>query len=180
MDVPLFVKSEFGKFYRDMFAQQVKKEDMRVVFLEYAWNMGWCDPCAADPLTADELRELGVHWGGGQAGRGDGASAGNQVYVTRLHLRYDAEHFPDDLVFQETRDTGNFQGRYVLRHPWTGETKCSAAERYWKGVRDRQEREATTLAALTGWDMAAIRGKIDFVAPGATEGGKWWDRLWPD
>ena len=39
-----------------MFAEQVKQEDMRAVFLEYAWDMGWCDPCAADPLSADELR----------------------------------------------------------------------------------------------------------------------------
>ena len=45
-----------------MFTEQVKKEDMRVVFLEYAWDMGWCDPCAANPLSSDELRQLGVHW----------------------------------------------------------------------------------------------------------------------
>jgi len=38
-----------------------------------------------------------------------------------MHLRYDAAHFPEDLVFQETGDRGNFQGRYVLRHPWTGD-----------------------------------------------------------
>ena len=24
--------------------------------LEYAWDMSWCDPCAADPLSADELK----------------------------------------------------------------------------------------------------------------------------
>jgi hypothetical protein len=27
-----------------MFSEQVKKEDMRVVFTEYAWDMNWCDP----------------------------------------------------------------------------------------------------------------------------------------
>src|SRR3989454_2986657 len=58
--IPLFVRDEFPRFYRDMFTQQVKKEDMRAVFLEYAWDMNWCDPCAADPLTPDELRQLGV------------------------------------------------------------------------------------------------------------------------
>ena len=35
---------------------------MRVVFLEYAWDMGWCDPCAADPLSSRELQDLGVFW----------------------------------------------------------------------------------------------------------------------
>ena len=26
-------------------------ETCATVFLEYAWDMGWCDPCAADPLS---------------------------------------------------------------------------------------------------------------------------------
>ena len=62
MDLPVFIKGEFGDFYRAMFDQQVQKENMRAVFLEYAWDMGWCDPCAADPLSAEELRQLGVFW----------------------------------------------------------------------------------------------------------------------
>ena len=47
--------------------------------------------------------------------------------MTRLHVRYDTAHFPEDLVFQETADRSNFQGRYVLRHEWTGEGSCEAA-----------------------------------------------------
>ena len=62
MDLPVYVKQEFGPFYKAMFAEQVKREDMRAVFLEYAWDMGWCDPCAADPLSNEELRKLGVSW----------------------------------------------------------------------------------------------------------------------
>ena len=38
----------------------------RAVFLEYAWDMKWCDPCAADPLSNDELRRLGVFWTDGE------------------------------------------------------------------------------------------------------------------
>ena len=56
-EVPLFVKDDFSDFYRDMFTKQVKKEDQRALFLEYAWDMGWCDPCAADPLSR-EVRRL--------------------------------------------------------------------------------------------------------------------------
>src|SRR5206468_3422925 len=104
-ELPLFVREEFPRFYRDMFARQVKKEDMRAVFLEYAWDMGWCDPCAAEPLTSDELRQLGVFWveatpGGpfipGPRGRRFPGGAVD-VFVTRLHVRYDAGHFPEDL-----------------------------------------------------------------------------------
>src|SRR5205823_3547316 len=59
MDLPLFVKAEFKDFYKAMFAEQVRKEDMRAVFLEYGWDMAWCDPCAADPLSPEELAKLG-------------------------------------------------------------------------------------------------------------------------
>jgi hypothetical protein len=62
MELPAYVKTKFRDFYRDMFEQQVKKADMRAVFTEYAWDMNWCAPCAADPLSADELRSLGVFW----------------------------------------------------------------------------------------------------------------------
>jgi len=54
-NIPAFVKDEFGQFYKDMFSTAVKKEDMRAVFLEYAWDMNWCDPCAADPFYSSAL-----------------------------------------------------------------------------------------------------------------------------
>ena len=64
MDLPVYLKDkgEFGRFYRAMFAREVENEGGRVLFLEYAWDMRWCDPCAANPLTTDELRNLGVFW----------------------------------------------------------------------------------------------------------------------
>jgi hypothetical protein len=68
MTVPEFVEDEFADFYRAMFDRQTNAENERAVFLEYAWDMGWCDPCAADPLSAGELRQLGVFWlGSGSA-----------------------------------------------------------------------------------------------------------------
>jgi hypothetical protein len=171
-DIPVFVKNEFGEFYKDMFTEQVRRENMRSVFLEYAWDMTWCDPCAADPLSHDELRELGVFWLG-DPGRG----APVDVFATRLHVRYDGEHFPEDLVFQETSDRENFQGRYVLRHPFQGEISCQEGEAYRRQVRDRQELEARTLASLTGWDLAEIRRKMSLggVTPPPRN---WWERIW--
>ena len=55
-------------------------------------------------------------------------SSAQNAYVSRLHVRYDAAHFPEDLVFQETGDRQNFQSRFVLRHPWRGESECDAAK----------------------------------------------------
>src|SRR5205807_9628312 len=159
MDLPIYIKDRFKDFYRDMFDRQVKKEDMRAVFLEYAWDMSWCDPCAADPLSTEELRSLGVFWldpdpAAGRSGRAQ------EAFITRLHVRYDAEHFPEDLVFQETADRSNFQGRYVLRHPFAGSLQCEAGRQYEQQLQQRHEREATTLASLTGWDVATVRGKM--------------------
>jgi hypothetical protein len=105
IDVPLYVKGEFGRFYTAMFDRAVERQDMRAVFLEYAWDMGWCDPCAAAPLTNKEVAELGARWiGGDDDTRFRGVRAGNGAYVTRLHLRYDAAHFPEDLALMETGD----------------------------------------------------------------------------
>lgn len=178
MDVPEFVQGEFAEFYRDMFARQVVSENERAVFLEYAWDMNWCDPCAADPLSQQELRSLGVFWVGGKGGSKVAAMPAQDVFVTRLHVRYDSEHFPEDLMFQETGDRQNYQGRYVIRRPWKGEASCDISD-YQAEVRERQEREAQQLANLTGWNIEDIRKKLPF--PEGTEGPNdepWWKRIW--
>jgi len=179
VEVPEFVQAEFADFYRDMFARQTEVENRRGVFLEYAWDMGWCDPCAADPLSPLELRGLGVYWIGksGDTAR-TAPGAARDVFVTRLHVRYDREHFPEDLVFQETGDRQNYQGRYVIRHPWKGEASCDTTA-YYQQLRDRQEREARQLANLTGWDIDDIRRRIKFPdLPQDEPPTPWWKRLW--
>ncbi len=172
-EVPLYVKEDFGDFYKALFSEQVRREQMRAVFLEYAWDMGWCDPCAADPLSREELRGLGVFW----LDEAPALSGGvGNVFLTRLHVRYDAEHFPEDLVFQQTADRQNFQGRYVLRHPFSGEIACDAGERYRQELERRREREAENLARLTGWSIERIRSRMNLPAPGPEK--RWWERIW--
>lgn len=147
VELPVSVKPRFADFYRAMFSEQVRKHDMSTVFTEYAWDMAWCDPCAADPLSNDQLKALGVWWIDGGAARG----GGSPVFLTRLHVRYDNAHFPEDLVFQQTGDRTNFQGRYILRHEWQGPVGCEAGAAYHASLPARRERQARTLAALTGW-----------------------------
>jgi hypothetical protein len=184
MDLPVFVKQEFPSFYRAMFSEQVRREKMSAVFTEYAWDMGWCDPCAADPLSRVELRQLGVFWldeagAPTPAGRPwPGLPSPQNVFVTRLHVRYDNAHFPEDLVFQETADRENFQARYVLRHPWSGPAACPAGERYRLQLLERQQREAETLASLTGWSMVDIKNKMALPPAPDAEPVRWWQRLW--
>jgi hypothetical protein len=174
MDLPLFVKAEFKDFYKAMFAEQVRREDMHAVFLEYAWNMSWCDPCAADPLSPEQLRKLGVRL----------ENDNRPTFVSRLHARYDATHFPEDLVFQETSNQDTFQGRYVLRHPFKGSSQCLEATRYDGDLNARREREAQNLAQLTGWKIEDIRRKAQTVkitdaAPTApAPPAPWYRRMW--
>jgi len=177
VEVPEFIKAEFGDFYRSMFDKQVMSENERAVFLEYAWDMNWCDPCAADPLTQQELRKLGVYWVGKQEAGRSAINQSQDVFVTRLHVRYDSEHFPEDLVFQETGDRQNYQGRYIIRRPWKGEASCDISQ-YQAEVRQRQEREAEQLANLTGWDIGDIRRKIPFPEDTASPKDPWWKRIW--
>ncbi|HYM04352.1 MAG TPA: DUF2330 domain-containing protein, partial [Stellaceae bacterium] len=161
VELPLYVQDRFGEFYKAAFERAVARRDMQAVFLEYAWDMGWCDPCAAEPLKNRELVELGARWIGSddeQPFRTVGAAG---AFVTRLHVRYDARHFPEDLALMETRDRENFQGRYVLRHPWPGAARCEAGDAYWDSLPTRYLRDANTLADLTGWDVAEIRARME-------------------
>ncbi len=180
-EVPEYVEEEFADFYRAMFENQTQKENGRAVFLEYAWDMAWCDPCAADPLSPKQLRQLGVFWipATGRIAPTSTMPPAQNVFVTRLHVSYDRDHFPEDLVFQETGERQNFQGRYVIRHPFTGQTNCNT-EQYQAQVNERQEREAQTLADLTGWDIDDLRQTIPFMAAAETDSDdrNWWQRLW--
>ncbi len=182
MTIPTYVRGEFTDFYKAMFDHQARKEGYRVVFTEYFWDMSWCDPCAADPLSFDELRAAGVFWlngdddESGSTGQSPRQVAAQPVMLTRLHVRYTPQTFPEDLMFQETGDRANFQARYVLRHPWRGSAHtCTEAGLYLASVARRQRREAQTLADLTGWELAGIHTRMESnpVAKRA-----WWEWIW--
>ena len=102
-----------------------------------------------------------------------------QVIFTRLHVRYSAATFPEDLMLQETQDTENFQVRYVLRHPWMGSAEsCSAAQSYFTTLRQRRQTEAMALADLTGWQLDEIYRKEGIDPAAMTKPAQWWQGLW--
>jgi hypothetical protein len=178
-NVPLFVKEEFKDVYRSAFQNAYNREGRNVVFREYAWNMGNCDPCSADPLTPEELRQAGVFWLDSQPQARPGGFAppwmSNNVFITRLHVRYTRDKFPEDLMFQETANQQNFQGRYVLTHPYKGDVSCPAGRQYRRSLPARFEKEAQTLAQLTGWNINDIRQKMNLLQPRPEQ---WWKKLW--
>lgn len=172
MDIPLYVKEEFSDFYRAMFQRAYEKEGMNAVFVEYAWNMAWCDPCSADPLTPEELRKAGVFWLDEQNG--------NNTFITRIHARYTRAKFPEDLTFQVTPSQDNYQGRYILRHPFEGKVTCDAGKQYMSALQKRKEQDAQTLANLTGWDISQIRKKMGMNQKPEKKEESWWDKIFSD
>jgi hypothetical protein len=186
-EIPVYVKTEFNDFYTSMFQTAYNREGRNVAFLEYGWNMANCDPCSADPLNQEELKQAGVFWldtPGDEStpmpfpmppGRRPIFLPSSGVFITRLHVRYTRDKFPEDLMFQETGNQEMFQGRYILRHPFNGETDCQAGREYRRSLPRRFEREAQTLARLTGWNIQDIRRKLpQFKA----ENLPWWQQLW--
>ncbi|HEY9876751.1 MAG TPA: DUF2330 domain-containing protein [Candidatus Obscuribacterales bacterium] len=168
-EIPVFVKNEFGDFYKSMFQTAYNREGKKAAFLEYAWDMGSCDPCSAQPLTPEELRQAGVFW--------LNPNSPSNVFISRLHVRYTRDKFPEDLMFQETSNRQSFQGRYILRHPFTGNSNCQAAQEYKRSLPQRFEREAQTLAKLTGWKVQDIRKKTNTIQ---TQETPFWRNIWSE
>ncbi|MEH1834731.1 MAG: DUF2330 domain-containing protein [Nostoc sp.] len=167
VNIPVFIKNEFGEFYKSLFQTAYTKEGKRVGFLEYAWDMGSCDPCSAEPLTPEELKEAGVFWLNDNSPTAVPPfrklvfpSFNSNVFISRLHVRYTRDTFPEDLTFLQTADRELFQGRYILQYPFEGEVKCEAGKKYRQSLPKRFEQEAQTLARLTNGNIQDIRNKM--------------------
>ncbi|AFY36305.1 DUF2330 domain-containing protein [Calothrix sp. PCC 7507] len=180
-NIPIFVKKEFGEFYKSMFQTAYTKEDRKVGFLEYAWDMGSCDPCSAEPLTPEELKQAGVFWLDGSTAdapvspRFRRPFPTSDVFITRLHVRYTRDKFPEDPTFQATSNRESFQGRYILQHPFSGELNCPAGREYKRTLSRRFEQEAQTLARLTNWNIQDIRQKMRLTVGNLTN--SWWENF---
>jgi MYXO-CTERM domain-containing protein len=143
LDVGPAAREQFGSFYSALF-ERSRAARPRAVFTEYAWDAGTCDPCPIPALDFEDLKALG----GEAFPPGASSAMGNSssFVLTRLHARYASDTLGADLVFRaappiaggrETRDdigileqgahsdaSNNFQGRYAIRHAWTGKVDC--------------------------------------------------------
>lgn len=152
-DIPTFLKGgKFEQFYVDLFDKAYRDAGKNAVFTEYAWDISpnyggvKCDPCVGPPPIVADLKDAGVWWV-------DDRNYGS-VFFTRLHVRYSEEKFPEDLFFLQTSDKQRFQGRYVMRHPATGDLSCDEGKKYSEELFRRRGRELQELAALTDWNVA--------------------------
>lgn len=167
-ELPSFIAEDFGDFYQTVFQREYERYGKSVAFLEYAGpiglinsNGGKCDPCTVSPADLLKIQKLLA---------AEGLS--NFSNITRLHVRYNQDKFPQDLIFKEVsnddliREVDNagkylpnstrvvFQGRYVIRRQ-QGEASALAKWRYSRW----QNHWAENLASLTGWDLQEINQK---------------------
>ncbi|HET9987253.1 MAG TPA: DUF2330 domain-containing protein [Kofleriaceae bacterium] len=171
-DVKDATRKRFGEFYAALFDRTLEKHPGAIV-TEYAWQAMSCDPCPGPNLDYHDMATLGA----------DVVGDSGDFTMTRLHARYGKTDVPNDLVFKAAQpivggremrgenqqlehgatpaDFNNFQGRYAIRHPWTGPVACEKPQRgRWSGsppagtqIADQGIMAATNLAF-------APRGKI--------------------
>jgi hypothetical protein len=179
-DVNASVKSRFTEFYAALFDKTVEANP-RAVVTEYAWtsipapvydNSYHCDPCPPVIPDNQDMIALGGDIIGGQITKGG-------YVLTRLHARYGKDDMKDDLRFREARPvTGgrevysrsgieygavpstqnNFQARYAIRTPWTGQIACKNPQR---GVWGANPNGAPNQVIAASKVAFAPRGKLD-------------------
>jgi hypothetical protein len=158
-NVPMRIKDQFPNFYKAVFDRFYNRQGKTAVFVEYAWdisseNFVMCDPCPSTPPAYADLKEAGVFWVKAVENKerwsGNADYIGN-VYITRMHVRYDRTNFPDDLGFFHTPNKENYQARYIVTHDAKGDLSCPRGKEYIKSRDQRHEAEEMILADLTGW-----------------------------
>ena len=140
LEVATDVKDGFGSFYKTLFARTVEQNPGAVV-TEYSWQASSCDPCPGPVVDSSDLLTLGADVIGNEA------EFDFSWVITRLHARYAKDDVGEDLRFQAAdpivggrefvvgengeleeganpSEVNNFQARYIIRHPWTGEVSC--------------------------------------------------------
>ncbi|HEU5167829.1 MAG TPA: DUF2330 domain-containing protein [Chitinophagaceae bacterium] len=176
-NIPLFVKNNFGNFYANLFQNQWDKEGKALAMLEYAWDVSpknyvKCDPCVATAPSTQDLVQAGVWWLNRDWTNYDDVydndDYSDKVYFTRLHIRYNRKSFPQDLMFQVTPNTDNYQARYVITHPATGDFNCEDGKKYLKELKQRRIDELEMLTYLTGkdysdWDVVTEQPEEKYV-----------------
>ena len=163
LDVSERVSQDFGSFYAALFDKTVQKHPKAVV-TEYSWDASTCDPCPGPTLDATDFATLGADampnasadaqpsWYGAYTitrlharytkdSLGDDlvfrsapAIEGGREFMTR-----DPQAKPDakgnlEQGSKPAQGQNQFQGRYAVRHAWTGAVACEKPHRgRWGG-----------------------------------------------
>ncbi|MFT3694840.1 MAG: DUF2330 domain-containing protein [Kofleriaceae bacterium] len=172
------VRTRFAEFYAALFDHAIAQKPGSVV-TEYSWQASSCDPCPGPTLDGNDLQTFGADVMGSNY-----KNAPGDYTLTRLHARY-GKDISNDLVFRSVdgiiggtgipdpqgeistkvvgSSSNNFQGRYVIMHPWQGAISCAAPHRgIWGGPPAGAQQQIATQAAT---NLAfAPRGKVELAS----------------
>jgi MYXO-CTERM domain-containing protein len=198
------VRDKFGPFYAALFDKTLEQKPKAVV-TEYSWDSGTCDPCPTPPLEPNEIALLG---GDVLGSKQQGEINPYGFVLTRLHARYTKDTLGEDIVFRAAPPVAggreflstnnkleegavasgqnNFQGRYAMRHPWTGPIECDNPRRgVWGGPPGGGEpkpravkdvafvaRGGVALPSIVQQDVPEIGLKSQAPANSGTHGGR--------
>ena len=164
LEVKDSVRDHFGEFYVSLFDHSLEQNPKAVVteYAWAASTCDPCPEPALTleelvTLGADVLPSYADQLGGKAEIDPDLTwRVPSDFVLTRLHARYDSSSLGEDLVFQEApaiaggrehlqqdgqlergavpESSNQFQGRYIIRHPWTGPVECEDPKRgIWGG-----------------------------------------------
>lgn len=195
--------SSFGPFYGALFDKTVETAKNAVI-TEYAWSAGSCDPCPGPTLAPNDIATLGgdTLLSAKDTDLPPGAATPSglspwEATITRLHVRYTKDSLGEDLIFRAASPLqgGNgwangpnkhgatvipngqnmFQGRYIVRHRWTGDITCEdpvfdnwgGSPRNVEGAKDLAfvSRDGVSLASLVVEDVPSLGLKAGTIKP---------------
>lgn len=107
-----------GEFYVERFEDAVDGVAGAAWATEYSWGNGACDPCTGESPDENLLATLGF------------ANHPNDMFFTRLHLRYTPEQATQDLTLYSSGLTEQRQARYI-RHERFLEDRWPICDQGW-------------------------------------------------
>jgi len=170
-NLPEFIPARFEDFYESMFQTAHQREGGNVIFLEYsAGNKSVRNDVLTNPFSSNiaqtpaqaihhidhaTLSKAGVDW----------LTQDQDIHVTRLRVRYNRKHWPQDIRFQVTPNTNAFHAVYNVAHRFQGKSVCAVdgdqMKNYRRQLSKRRSQELQSMVHLTGWSMSKYAGYQD-------------------
>ena len=99
---------EFNTFYETQFSNAYLGANGAAWAMEYAWQVGKCDPCTGADISQQDLVNLGVEL----------EDVFQSRFLTRNRVRYTPEQATQDLVLYKSGKTHQDQIRYIEYAPY--------------------------------------------------------------
>jgi len=153
-ELPKSVAFHFPRVIDAINRRLAEKNSAPGIFLEYFWDMRWCDYCweIQRLFKLESVKELGVFWYDQPVLN----HPGFELYLTRLRITPNSIPLHKEMMLEVNERADYYLVRFYSRSDWTGNDKCEAAKTYIAEQSKRRANEIRTLSELTGWPAEVI------------------------